>query len=138
MLVSLAWPNHVHHHAATTWFDGLGSTPWATTAFTEVGFVRVSSNSAAIPGAVTPGEALLLLDRIRLHPGHQFIVDDVQAVFAAHLDGSRLLSHRQVTDAHLLAVARAAGGRLATFDPGVASLAGGEDVEVVPVGPSLR
>ncbi|GLY63497.1 hypothetical protein [Amycolatopsis taiwanensis] len=33
-----------------------------------------------------------------------------------------VLGHRQVTDAYLAQLARAHGGRLATFDPGLATL----------------
>lgn len=130
--MSLAWPNHVHHVPARAWFRGLDAEAWATTPMTEAGFVRISSNSTAIPGAVTPGEALQLLARLAALPRHQFVPDAVQQVVGEHLDRSRVVSHLQVTDAHLLAVAREHGARLATFDRGVASLARGEDVQLVP------
>jgi predicted nucleic acid-binding protein len=39
--------------------------------------------------------------------------------------------HRQVTDAHLLALARRRGVRLVAFDTGVLALAGGHDVELL-------
>jgi predicted nucleic acid-binding protein len=41
-----------------------------------------------------------------------------------------LVGHRQVTDAHLLALARRNGMRIVTFDDGVRAL-GGPDVEVL-------
>lgn len=134
LLVSLAWPNHVHHGQAIAWFRRRSGQPWATTPLTEAGFVRVSSNSSAIPTAVTPGEAMALLERIRGVSGHRFIVDDVELVVGSHLAGERILAYRQVTDAHLLALARHQGGRLATFDRGLVALAGGDDVELIPVG----
>lgn len=130
--MSLAWPNHVHHVPATTWFAQRGPEPWATTPMTEAGFVRVSSNPSAIPGAVTPTEALALLARISAVPGFRFLADDVGRVVGTHIDIARITSHRQVTDAHLLAVARHHQGRLATFDRGLAALAGGADILLVP------
>ncbi len=133
LLVSLAWPNHVHHRQVRAWFRGRDGEPWATTPFTEAGFVRVSSNVSAIPAAVTPTEAVALLDRVREVAGHRFLVDDVPLVVGSYLTVERVAAYRQVTDAHLLALARRHGARLATLDRGIAALAGGEDVVLVPV-----
>jgi hypothetical protein len=133
LLVSLAWPNHVHHTQALSWFRSRVGQPWATTPFTEAGFVRVSANASGIPGAVTPTEAVALLDRMREVSGHRFLADDVPLVVGAHLAVERVATCRQVTDAHLLALARRHGARLATLDRGIAALAGGEDLLLVPV-----
>jgi toxin-antitoxin system PIN domain toxin len=130
--VSLAWPNHVHHAQASAWFRRRSGQPWATTPFTEAGFVRVSANTSTIPAAVTPTEAMMLLDRMRDVSGHRFLADDVPLVVGAHLASERVATYRYVTDAHLIAVARSHGARLATLDRGVAALAGGEDVVLVP------
>ena len=131
--MSLAWPNHVHHTQALAWFRRRGGQPWATTPITEAGFVRVSSNASVIPAAVTPSEAVALLERMREVPGHLFLADDVQLVVGEHLAAERVSTYRQVTDAHLLALARRRGGRLATLDRGIPALAGGDDVELVPL-----
>ncbi len=138
LLISLAWPNHVHHAAARAWFAGRGGQRWATTPITEAGFVRVSSNSSAIPTAVTPGEARSLLSEIRGVEGHVFFPDDVELVTGNEPAlARRLVGHRQVTDAHLLALARRHGARLATLDRAVRAMAGQEagDVVLVPVPP---
>jgi uncharacterized protein len=92
----------------------------------------VSSNVSVIPAAVTPSEALALLERMREVFEHRFLSDDVPLVVGSYVRAERLASHRHVTDAHLLAVARRHGASLATFDRGIAALAGGEDVIVVP------
>jgi uncharacterized protein len=131
--VSLAWPNHVHHRQALTWFRRRGGQPWATTPFTEAGFVRVSSNVSAIPAAVTPSEAVALLERMREVFEHRFLSDDVPLVVGTYLGVERVASHRHVTDAHLLAVARRYGASLATLDRGLAVLGGGADVVLVPL-----
>lgn len=54
-------------------------------------------------------------------------------VVGAHLASERMATYRQVTDAHLLALARRHGGRLATFDRGVSGLAEGSLEEAIVV-----
>ena len=123
VLVALAWPNHVHHSAAHIWFDNVGRTGFATCPVTQSGFVRVSSNSRAIPDARSPREARDILRRITNLPGHVFWADDVEIANTEHIVWEHLGSHAQVTDAHLLALALQRGGRLATFDRALADLA---------------
>jgi toxin-antitoxin system PIN domain toxin len=124
VLVALAWPNHVHHEAAHRWFAGLGRRDgWATCPLTQSGFVRVSSNARIVPEARSPHEAVALLERIVERPGHRFWTDTVSIVSSPFIARTRLQGHRQVTDAHLLAVALANRGALATFDAGVTALA---------------
>lgn len=133
VLVSLAWPNHVHHGAARRWFDKqCRGRRWATTPVTQAGFVRVSSNRAAIPTAVTPFEATQLLDRLCRVAGHEFLVDDVVLVFGDKGDAGRVVTYQQVTDAHLVAVARRHGCALATFDRTIPAVANGDSVVLVP------
>lgn len=122
LLVALAWPNHVHHLPAQRWFRANGGSGWATCPATQTGFVRVSSNRKAIPSARTPLEALALLGQIVGLDGHRFWADDIEL---ARLDWAQelpLVGHRQVSDLHLVALAQARGGRVATFDRGFAAL----------------
>lgn len=136
VLISLAWPNHVHHRPARQWFHDRPSGLWATTPVTESGFVRVSSNRAAIPMAVTPPDALSLLATMRHLPNHVFLPDDLEQVLGkGHVPTGRVATHRLVTDAHLLALARRHGARLVTLDRGVTALAGpgAGDVVLIPV-----
>lgn len=120
VLVAATWPNHRGHRAARGWFGEVQE--WATTPFTEAGFVRVSSNRAALATSTSPALALELLRRLCELRGHVFWPDTVQGVVPPGL-GPRLRGHRQVTDAHLLAVSEGQGGHLVTFDRGVAELA---------------
>lgn len=122
-LVALAWPNHVHHAAATTWFRANRAHGWATCPVTESGFVRVSANRRVIPTARTVTEAVDVLRALRLQPGHTFWSDDVSLVDATEIDPADLAGYRQVTDAHLLALAVRRGGRLATFDQAAVAMA---------------
>ena len=135
LLIALAWPNHLHHELSLRWFGSRSGTQWATTPITESGFVRVSSNHSAIASAVTPAEAMSLLSRMRSVNAHIFLPDDVEGVLGDDLpEPWRVVSYRSVTDAHLLALARRHGARLATLDRGVKALASAapDDVLVIP------
>lgn len=133
-MVSLAWPNHVHHRRALSWFRRLGGQEWATTPLTETGFVRVSSNVSAIPTAVSPPEAIEVLIKMRQRKDHTFLADDVPIVVGDYLRAGKLATYRQVTDGHLLALAVRHDGQLATFDRGVKALA--EDADSVVLVPT--
>lgn len=135
LLIALAWPNHVHHSIASEWFRRNHSMGWATCPVVQAGFVRVSSNPVAIPGAKSPAEAFALLHEITALENHTFWKDDVRIDRSKLVAHARIVGHRQVTDAHLLAVALRHKGRLATLDGGIRSLvpAGFDPQEVVCV-----
>jgi toxin-antitoxin system PIN domain toxin len=122
LLVALAWPTHVHHGAALSWFRRSQASGWATCPVTQSGFVRVSSNSSVVSDAKSPQEAIHLLRRIVALPCHDFWHDDVSLASSEFLDEVPLVGYRQVTDAHLLALAQRRGGVLATLDGKIRSL----------------
>jgi uncharacterized protein len=127
-LVALAWDSHIHHAAVRRWFAANHAAGWATCPVTESGFVRVSSNRTALPSALSSQAAREVLRTMRQAAGHRFLVDDVSMTDA---DVPPTAGHRQVTDAHLLTLARRRGLRVVTFDAGLAALAGGRDVELL-------
>lgn len=55
--------------------------------------------------------------------GHELWTDDLDLVRVPGMAFDDLSGYRQVTDAHLLALARRHGGRLVTFDRAIADLA---------------
>ena len=116
LLLALAWPSHVHHDIAHGWFQREAAPRWATCPVTQLGFIRLSSNPAFTSDAVSPTEALSLLEGMTAMDGHEFWPDDVDCVSATFPTGMRMTVHRQVTDAYLLSLARAHGGCLATLD----------------------
>jgi len=64
-----------------------------------------------------------LLERLRgglNHSAHLFWPDDVSIVDPRIVDGTRVHSARQITDTYLLVLAQKHGGRLVTFDSGIA------------------
>ena len=116
VLIALVDPAHVQHDAAHDWFGQLGHLAWATCPLTENGLLRIVGNprypnSPGTPAAVAPSLAAL-----RSLPGHVFWADDISLMDPAWVDANRLLSHGQVTDSSLLALARAHQGQLASFD----------------------
>ena len=121
-LIALAWPNHVHHDAARTWFAATRSAGWATCAMTEAGFVRVSCNRSAVGHEVTPLDAIALLRRLRRRGSHTFWLHDRSITSFPDEILTRIQGYRQITDAVLVALAMQHGGRLATFDGGIKSL----------------
>jgi toxin-antitoxin system PIN domain toxin len=127
-LVALAWDSHVHHAAMRTWFAANANAGWVTCPLTESGFVRVSSNPKVLSSPISVSDARRVVGELRAVAGHRFIADDVSVTDA---DVPTMVGHRQVTDAHLLTVARRAGLRLLTFDAAIAALADGRDVDVL-------
>ena len=127
-LVALAWDSHVHHAAVRAWFTANSANGWATCPITESGFVRVSSNPKVLPNAIATSTAREVLAALRRAPGHRFLGDEVSMVD----DDVPLVSgHRQVTDAHLVTLARRHGVGMVTFDAGLAALASHRDVELL-------
>jgi toxin-antitoxin system PIN domain toxin len=122
VLIALAWPNHVHHREAVEWFRDKGAKGFRTSPITQTGFVRISSNPSFTPHPASAGEAVALLKRMMALPGHDFWPDDLSAADTFG-SGALLASHRQVTDAYLLALATAHDGVLATLDRGIVPLA---------------
>lgn len=64
----------------------------------------------------TPAAVAETLSALRLLPGHEFWPDDLSLSDERHIRPTHLSDSAQVTDTYLLALARAHGGRLATFD----------------------
>ena len=122
VLIALAWPSHVHHGQAHAWFAKNAAQGWATCPLTQHGFVRISSNPQIIEDAVTPREAIALLDEIVAHEYHVFWPDDVSLCETEYVPTALLMGHRQVTDAYLLGLAIRNGGQLATLDKRILSL----------------
>jgi uncharacterized protein len=127
-LVALAWDSHVHHAAMRAWFTANGFAGWATCPITESGFVRVSSNPIVLPSAIGVDAARGVLSTLRAHPDHRFLTDDVSM---GDSDVPSIASYRQVTDAHLLTLARRRGVRLVTFDSSILAMGDENDVEVL-------
>ena len=128
VLLALAWPNHQFHSHAQAWFSKESKAGWATCAVTQLGFLRLSSNPAFTPLAVSPAEAVALLKVLCAHKHHAFLESGAPVKLT---DLSTALGHKQITDAYLVSLASSCGHRLATFDRRLVGL-GVDSVAVLP------
>jgi len=115
MLLALFDPGHVHHHTALTWWAESRAEGWASCPLTQNGFLRIASqpsysNPVSLPQAISTFRAQIAKG------GHAFWPDDISIMDDAHIDYSRLLGPRQLTDVYLLALAVRHGGRFVTLD----------------------
>lgn len=115
VLLALAWPTHEHRAPARQFALTMGE--WATTPITESGFVRISANPRIFEDAVPVQAAAAMLRELTDDEQHRFLADDVAVGSNRFLDNAS--GHRQVTDAHLVALAARYGGQLVTFDRGI-------------------
>ena len=122
VLVALAWREHTAHAVARAWFRRNARHGWATCPVTQAAFVRLLANPAFSSAAVTPGEAMRVLELALQHPSHVFWSDEIGLAAAVHPLRRRIVGHRQVNDAYLLGLAIHKGGRLATLDRGLLAL----------------
>ncbi len=111
VVIALGDPGHVHHDAAQRWLSSNAGV--ATCAITELAFIRMT-----LRGAGEVADALAAIGIISARHGHEYWEDTIRPT----VDSMRgVIGHRQVTDFHLVALARRHEGRLATFDNGLAA-----------------
>ena len=122
VLIALAWPNHVHHSAARAWFEEHRQDGWATCTLTEAGFIRLSCNPSVVRHAVTPLDAIAVLERLTRLASHSFWPLDRSIIQMPEAIGARLQGYRQITDAVLLSAAIRHNGQLATLDASLEGL----------------
>jgi uncharacterized protein len=113
VLIALVVEDHVHHETAEAWFAGT-TDAFATCPITQSSLVRLLIREGQSAQAATA-----VVSAVMAQPRHEFWPDDA-GFDAVPLDG--VIGHRQVTDAYLAHLARLRGGRLATFDHGLAKL----------------
>lgn len=116
VLIALIDPGHVAHRDAHVWFAATGSAAWATCPITENGVIRIVGHPRYPNSPGSPAPVAEIVGALRRLPGHEFWPDDVSLVGSPDVDPAKILTSAQVTDTCLLALAKAHGGRLATFD----------------------
>lgn len=127
VLVAMAWPTHSAHEKVQEWLARHARDGWATCPLTQTSFVSILSNPAFSPNALTPRDALTLLQANVRHATHQFWTDDLSLIEALEPLTQRLAGHQQVTDAYLLGLAIKKKGKLATMDRAVQALLSEKD-----------
>jgi toxin-antitoxin system PIN domain toxin len=121
VLIALTQPDHIHFKTVTNWFDTPGR-DWGICAFSEAGFLRLSSNPSV--GNLTLDEATAILATLARHPGYRYWPISVPWMSLVEPFAERVLGHQQVADALLLGLAIKENGVLVTLDKGIRYMAG--------------
>lgn len=114
VLIALLDGGHIHHGLAMSWLEGAIRHGWASCLITRNGCVRIMSQPN-YPPALPAGQVAERLAEASASPDHEFCPADVNLLGNGVIAWQRMLGHRQVTDAHLLALAVQHGGRLVTL-----------------------
>jgi toxin-antitoxin system PIN domain toxin len=133
VLIALAWPSHLSHARAMRWFARHANRGWATCPLTQTAFVRILSNPQFSPDALSPLNALGLLEANLKHPGHSFWPDNISIGDAMQSLQTPLSGHRQITDAYLVGLALHRKAKLATLDQRIAGWVTGAKAAVVEI-----
>jgi predicted nucleic acid-binding protein len=110
MLLALRWATHPDHVATRGWLNSVDE--FYTCPITELGFLRVSLSPWYAADWQAAQDSLAAL---HARPSYRFLPDDVDG------SSSPPTSYRDTTDAHLVALARTRGLKLATLDTALVS-----------------
>jgi uncharacterized protein len=119
VLIALHDAQHVHHALATDWFEANANAGWASCPITQNGCLRIMSQPA-YPNAQSAATLMRMLERSCAAKVHEFWPDDVSLLDAKRFRADRIHGPRQMTDLYLLGLAVNHGGRLVSFDAGIA------------------
>ena len=128
MLLACAWESHGQHVQARTWLERQES--FATCPISALGFLRVSLSPAF---RASYADALAALRDIIDRKGSVFLSDD-----AAPIGLPAVSHHADITDAYLVTLAKAHGGKLATLDDALCAKAWAKNIAVNPLPRSIR
>ena len=115
VLIALLDEAHIHHVQATSWLERNIQHGWSTCPITQNGCIRIMSQPA-YPGALPVAVVQERLAEAAENSDHKFWSDDVNLLKKDGLVWTKVLGHRQVTDAYLLAMAVHNKGCLVTMD----------------------
>ena len=122
ILIALLDEDHIHHKLVLKWFDASDEDEFGVCAFTEAGFLRVTTNPKA--GSNTIETALDALASLNHHARYRFwpISKGWSSLAAPFIE--RVFGHQQITDAYLLGLAVKEDGVLVTMDKAIQYMAG--------------
>lgn len=122
VLIALTDENHVHHRMVSKWYETTGRHDFGLCAFTEAGFLRVTTNPRA--GSYSIEEAADVLASLSENEGYRYWPIREGWASLAEPFIERVFGHQQITDAYLLGLAVKEGGVLVTMDKAIGYLAG--------------
>ena len=109
-------PGHQFHSRVSAWMRATRQLRIATTAITELGFLRIYGHPKYIGGPGSPAGAALDLSLLRSFPGHAFLADSPSIIGDNLVTDLTPVSPRQLTDLYLLALAVRHKTRFVTLD----------------------
>ncbi len=115
VLIALLDAGHIHHELAMSWLEGEVRHGWASCPITQNGCIRIMSQPN-YPAVLPVSQVAERLAEASASADHVFWPADVNLLGNGVVEWQRMLGHRQVTDAYLLALAVRHGGRLVTLD----------------------
>ena len=115
VIIALLDSGHVMHAAACGWLERNLDQGWATCPLTQTGVVRIMAQPA-YPNTQPAQQVAARLAEACGHPSHAFWPQQISLLQEGLIRWERILGPRQITDAYLLALAVAHGGRLVSFD----------------------
>jgi uncharacterized protein len=134
VLIPLLWPRHTERSRVVAWFRANALSSFATCSFTQAGFLRISCSEQIVGERFKLKEARALIFEFTKLAGHEFWPTTIDIFAATDPVLRRMHGPKQITDAYLLGIAKLNGGKLATLDKAIVSLAGselGESVELI-------
>lgn len=121
VLVALLLRVHEHHGRARRWLEEEGERDgWATCALTELGAIRICAQLPSSKEPKATAEAIVLLHEAS--KAHMYWPDTVSPATVTEVRSAA--TAKQVSDRYLLGLAKRNGGRLVTFDRGLAEAGG--------------
>jgi len=126
LLFVLHQPRHGSYEPVSRWFARRPAISFATCPITQAGMLRLLVQEIAGSTRFSVDEARAALENLVEHPRHTYWPDAPPYLQATTALSKRMQGHRQITDAYLLGLAKHHGGKLATLDKAIVSLAGPE------------
>ena len=111
-LMALGFSRHVFHDRIENWLGSMHQVELATCAITELGFVRILTQLPDHEITVQSAQGMLALLKAASRASFTFLVDDM----GVDRLPKWVKTHKQTTDGHLAALAKAHGAILATLD----------------------
>jgi hypothetical protein len=116
--VALASDQHIHHSPAKNWFQSRGREQIAFCRITELGFLRLLTNSRVMGNDVlNPARAWQVYDELRADPQIIFLPEQAGFDIAWKQIGTQIIGGPNAwTDAYLAAIAAHMNATVVTFD----------------------
>jgi len=110
ILIAICDEDHIAHRTANNWFIAIRPARFATCPISQMSLLRYILRMVPRPTFQEAKESLRIIESA---PGHEFWPDFYDCL---SLPDKGIIGHGHVTDAYLVNLAKANGGRVATLD----------------------